>query len=220
MYQTKAEQYLRYHQRRYDYILSLSKRFKPDRSSTVLDVGPSPLTQQLHDYYEDVWSLGFEEGAKFQSDKKKHISFDLNLSGDSSQWIQAPKQFDLIVFSEVIEHVLVRHSPLLRFLGSLLKPDGIILCTTPNVAAFHKRVRGALGRTPWHRFESGHVTEFSKDDMVEFGRRAGLKIGYHEFKNYFGFPDSPLKRTAARLLDGVTGVVPGFRRGQVIVYKH
>ena len=217
----KLDTYLKYHQPRFDYILGLCRRIKPDRSSAVLDVGPGPLTEQLNDYYEDVWSLGFEESGIFADGKfkKKHINFDLNVAGDRTNWIQTPTQFDLIIFSEVIEHVLVRHARVLGFLASLLKLNGIILCTTPNLAAFHKRVRSLLGRTPWHRFESGHVTEFSKDDLVEFGRRAGLSISYHEFNNYFGYDGSPLNQTAARMVDRITGVVPSLRRGQVIVYE-
>jgi trans-aconitate methyltransferase len=211
--------YLAYHQRRFDYICGLAQRFKPSRASVVLDVGPGPMTKQLNTYYDVVWSLGFDRSAIFNGADaaNRHINFDLNLSHDPAAWVPMPK-FDLIVFSEVIEHVLIRHEDVVRFLGNALAPDGLLLCTTPNLAAFHKRVRGVVGRTPWHRWESGHITEFSKDDLLEIGRRAGLKTRFHAFENYFGFDGSPLRREVVRAIDGITGLVPTLRRGQVIVY--
>jgi trans-aconitate methyltransferase len=211
--------YLVYHRRRFDYICALAQRLKPSRASVVLDVGPGPMTKQLNDYYDVVWSLGFEGTSVFNRDgAQRHINFDLNLSHDHEAWAPMPTKFDLIVFSEVIEHVLVSHEEVLAFLANSLAPDGLILCTTPNIAAFHKRLRGVAGLTPWHRWESDHITEFSKADLVEIGRRAGLKIQYHAFENYFGFAGSPLKREVVRAIDTITGLVPTLRRGQVIVY--
>jgi trans-aconitate methyltransferase len=213
--------YLAYHQRRFDYICALAQRLKPARTSLVLDVGPSPMTQQLSHYYDVVWSLGFEDTAIFSAGDggERHITFDLDRSQDPADWVPMPT-FDLIVFSEVIEHVHVSHEQVLAFLGHALAPEGVILCTTPNVAAFHKRLRGLAGKTPWHRWESGHVTEFSKADLVEIGRRAGLETRFHAFANYFGFAGSPLRRSLVKAIDGATGLVPALRRGQVIVYAH
>jgi len=211
--------YLAYHQRRFDYICELAQRLKPGRASLVLDVGPSPMTQQLDRYYDVVWSLGFEHTAGIGAGAQRHIAFDLDRSHDRAAWAPMPA-FDLIVFSEVIEHVHVSHEQVLAFLGHALAPRGMILCTTPNVAAFHKRLRGLAGRTPWHRWESGHVTEFSKADLVEIGRRAGLVTLFHAFANYFGFVGSPLRRGLVKAIDDATGLVPALRRGQVIVYAH
>jgi trans-aconitate methyltransferase len=217
----ELDAYLAYHQRRFDYICGLAQRLKPSRASLVLDVGPGPMTKQLNTYYDVVWSLGFEHTAVYSAAEggRRHITFDLNRANDPAAWVPMPK-FDLIVFSEVIEHVQVRHEDVLTFLGRSLTPDGLILCTTPNVAAFHKRLRGVAGLTPWHRWESGHVTEFSKADLVEIGRRAGLQTRFHAFANYFGFAGSPLRRDIVKVIDSVTGLVPTLRRGQVIVYAH
>jgi trans-aconitate methyltransferase len=213
--------YVSYHQRRFDYVCALARQLKPERFNVVLDVGPGPMTQRLSAMYDAVWSLGFEHTASFRSadERQRHINFDLNLCSDPGAWPAMP-EFDLIVFSEVIEHVFVRHASVLQFLGHSLSSDGVILCTTPNLAAFHKRVRSVAGKTPWHRWESGHVTEFSKADLLELGRLAGLETRFHAFENYFGIVGSPLRRSVVRVIDGVTGVVPNMRRGQVIVYTH
>ena len=217
----ELDTYLAYHQRRFDYICGLAQRFKPSRASRVLDVGPSPMTKQLDAYYDVVWSLGFEHTAVYSAAEgaRRHITFDLNQASDPAAWVPMPT-FDLIVFSEVIEHVHVSHDEVLAFLGHSLAPDGLILCTTPNVAAFHKRLRSMAGLTPWHRWESGHVTEFSKADLIEIGRRAGLQTRYHAFANYFGCVGSAPRRDLVKAIDGLTGVVPTLRRGQVIVYAH
>src|SRR5262245_16309908 len=195
--------YLPYHRLRFDYIDALAKRLKPEPSSRVLDVGPGPMTQRLRAHYREVWSLGFERSTIFgdSAERERHIVFDLNRCNDRSAWVDTPL-FDLIVFSEVIEHVVVDHCAVLRFFAHALNDDGLILCTTPNLAAFHKRLRGLVGLTPWHRWESGHITEFSKRDLIKIGRQADLKAVHHAFANYFGVVGSPARRAVIRTVDG------------------
>src|SRR5262245_27475765 len=116
--------YLAYHRRRFDYICDLAQRLMPSRASLVLDVGPSPMTQQLARYYDVVWSLGFEHTAGSGAAVQRHIPFDLDRSHDPAAWAPMP-EFDLIVFSEVIEHVHVSHEHVLAFLGHALTPEGV-----------------------------------------------------------------------------------------------
>jgi trans-aconitate methyltransferase len=214
-----ANLYGDYHSRRFSYTVALAMRINPSPDCVVIDVGPGPMSVMLRQHYRQVWTIGLESSVLFDSPEQKaelHIEFDLNRSSDRSAWVRLPPA-DLIVFSEVIEHLYCNPVDALRFLASGLRPGGKIICTTPNIAAFHKRARAVLGKTPWHRWESGHVTEFEKDDLVCIAERAQLKCIWHEYANYFGVNGSPMRQKLGHALDTITGIVPALRRGQTVI---
>jgi len=217
----EKDSYLQFHRKRFDYLFGLVTRLKPGAGCRVLDVGPGPFTQRLKDHYREVWSLGFEESPIFRKEKKgrdRHIVFDLRDAMEEERWARLPA-CDLIVFAEVIEHVHAEPSRLLAFLASGLKPDGLLVCQTPNAVALHKRLASLAGRASYNRWGSGHVTEFTKAELVGVGERAGLEVVGHEFRNYFGYDGSRGKRAALRVFDTITAPFPGLRRGQTIIYR-
>ncbi|MFQ5749939.1 MAG: class I SAM-dependent methyltransferase [Planctomycetota bacterium] len=215
----EQENYLQFHRKRFDYLFGLVTELKPAAECRVLDVGPGPFTERLKTHYREVWSLGFEETPIFGKEGEggdRHIVFDLREAMD--HWVELPA-CDLIVFAEVIEHVHAEPSRLLAFLATGLKPDGLLVCQTPNAVALHKRLASLAGRASYNRWGSGHVTEFTKAELVGLGERVGLRRVRHEFRNYFGYEGSVGKRAAMRVLDVVTGPFPSLRRGQTIVYQ-
>jgi len=217
----EQDSYLRFHRKRFDYLFELVTAVKPAASSRVLDVGPGPFTERLKTHYEEVWSLGFEETPIFGKEREgrdRHIVFDLREVMEEDRWVELPA-CDLIVFAEVIEHVHAEPSRLLAFLASGLKPDGVLVCQTPNAVALHKRLATLAGRASYNRWGSGHVTEFTKAELEELGKRAGLRAVRHEFRNYFGYDGGVGKRAALRVLDGIAAPFPSLRRGQTILYR-
>jgi 2-polyprenyl-3-methyl-5-hydroxy-6-metoxy-1,4-benzoquinol methylase len=98
--------------------------------------------------------------------------------------------FDVIVCSEVLEHVF---SPDFLFdeMTRLLKPDGYILITTPNLASWKNRISLALGWQPLltevsartrygNPFNppgrpSGHIRMFTLRAMLEMAGAFGLR---------------------------------------------
>lgn len=221
----EVDQYQQYHQKRFDYLFRLVTELKPDPQSRILDVGPGPFTRRLLERYPEVWSLGFDQTAIFDADDKRstgaarrHIVFDLCDSVDESRWVDLP-ELDLIVFSEVIEHVHAPPDRMLAFLASGLKPDGLLLCQTPNAVALHKRLAMLAGKAPYNRWGSGHITEFTKPELYRFGEMAGLEVARHEFKNYFGYDGSSLRRALLHAFDAATELLPGLRRGQTVLFR-
>lgn len=75
--------------------------------------------------------------------------------------------FDLIVCTEVIEHIIPKHMPLfLRELYRILKPGGILLLTTPNDEDFSKNEMCCPEcNTVFHRY--GHCNKFSTQTLSE-----------------------------------------------------
>jgi 2-polyprenyl-3-methyl-5-hydroxy-6-metoxy-1,4-benzoquinol methylase len=99
-------------------------------------------------------------------------------------------QFDVIICSEVIEHV---YSPddLLDEIARLLKPGGYAILTTPNLASWKNRIALLLGWQPFltevstrARYgnpftppgrPSGHIRVFTLRALLEMARAAGLQ---------------------------------------------
>jgi 2-polyprenyl-3-methyl-5-hydroxy-6-metoxy-1,4-benzoquinol methylase len=119
--------------------------------------------------------------------------------------------FDFVTAVEVIEHL---ESPItfLRHIGSLLKPDGVALITTPNMDNAPSRFRFLLtGKL--HMMDEkvpNHISPIFYDLFIrQYLPRAGLKLAeYHSFpKNGYKVSRKSYSwafRLIARLLPGNT----------------
>lgn len=101
--------------------------------------------------------------------------------------------FDLILLSEVIEHLAFNPVPLWRALYRLLAPGGAIVVTTPNYYA----LRGRAWR--WGRFLRGHGGGISVDDILglpDFGHH-WREYSRAELHRYFALlsPDLRIERS-------------------------
>jgi hypothetical protein len=130
-------------------------------------------------------------------------------------------QFDLIVFSEVIEHLAVAPEYTLAFLRSLLTGRGVLICTTPNAAEIAKRLRMLAGRNPYERLRlyalnPGHIREYTRQELCQIAESVGLRCLQH---GYFDWPSGEKKsRGAVRWLGAkLLRAYPPFRPFQAIV---
>lgn len=58
------------------------------------------------------------------------------------------EQFQAVLLSEVIEHLVYSPLPMLREIQRVMKPGGALLISTPNPACLSKLIKLALGRNP------------------------------------------------------------------------
>lgn len=92
--------------------------------------------------------------------------------------------FDFVVFSEVMEHLIPPKLPLVfNEIKRVLKPNGWVLVTTPNVASFIKRINLLRGKNPsefnlnLHRKATfGHIKEYSMVEVESILKKSGFKI--------------------------------------------
>ena len=84
-----------------------------------------------------------------------HISETENLGGT----------FDAIYFVETIEHLLGHHiSPTMEKMHHLLKPGGVIICTTPHDEDLSEQeIYCPITRKKFHRYQ--HVRSFTKENL-------------------------------------------------------
>ena len=221
---TLKHDYCSFHARRFQYVLNLCKELKSGSSCSVLDVGRSQLSSELAHHYRRVVTLGFplnnfahekvDPAAK--AEPAAHVIFDLN--DCDREAIPISERFDLIVFAETIEHLYSAPEIVLHALGKLLKQDGFLVCQTPNAAALERRYHLLLGRNPFERIRSnrlnlGHFREYTRDELIDLGRVAGLGIVRHRYLDYFPHA-GPFQIIRSALRE----VFPPLRSGQTIIY--
>ena len=151
-------------------------------------------------------------------DTVPHITFDLLNSHTVSSWPDCGR-FDLIVFSEVIEHLCVAPEFVFAALHSLLADNGILICSTPNAADIAKRIRLAFGRNPYERLRlysinPGHVREYTRQELSEIANSVGLSCTKHSYFNWIqNRSGSRIKAVVMKLLRAY----PPFQSFQVCV---
>jgi len=87
----------------------------------------------------------------------------------------AAGSFDLVYASEVIEHC-VDTTGFLRNLGTVLKPGGTLLLSTPNSAFWAYRLMALIGLTVGEFQHPGHVRFFSGRSLSAAISKAGFDI--------------------------------------------
>lgn len=216
--------YLKNHKKRFQYIVDLCKTTNSDRSAKVLDIGRSQLSVMLSSYYKNLVTMGLplEEDIGGHREvtpvKMEHITFDLNRSDEVDLWPN--REFDLIVCSEVLEHLSIALEYVLLFFYYLLKNRGFVVCSTPNAVSLYKRIQLLLGRNPYkmirlYEKNPGHFREFTKTELIEIGNKCGFFLVYHRFKNFAPKTES-LK---VNLYNRFTNFIPPFRGTQILIYQ-
>ncbi len=210
-HRTGPHDYEAFHARRFAYLLDTARRLRPD-AQRVLDVGCGPFTAMARAAFPNVWTLGFEGQAS-----DRHIAYDLNAIQHGVLPV-ADAAFDLIIFSEVVEHLHVPAAAAFVALKGLMNPGGAILLQTPNAAEVMNRVALLAGRNPYERLRltplnPGHFREYTMHELADDAKAAGLEVVFAAFRDYF-----PAERVAGFhpvrfLLDQARKVTPSFRAG-------
>ena len=129
----------------------------PEFHNKLLDLGAGEgaLSQRLIDLGYDVVAVDVNKD-DFKCQEATFTQVDFNNEVQISELRKQYKEtFDIVLGVEVIEHV---ENPweYIRLLKSLLKPCGVILITTPNIASWYSRLVFLLsGR--FHQFSNGDI---------------------------------------------------------------
>lgn len=141
------------------------------RNAAVLDAGCAN-----GDFLLAMRDLGFADltGLDFNADavaRAKRHKFNV-IQGDLDAAGLEPNRFDLIVMTNFIEHV-TDPVAVLRRCGELLRPGGIILGETPNVASWDY----ALFRREWGGYHTPrHLCLFDTHNLRMLAERAGFEV--------------------------------------------
>lgn len=160
----------------------------------VLDFGCGPcdktaLLQMLgfkcsaYDDLQDDWH-------KIKGNRDKIVDFaretgiDFRLAGNGP-FPFAKMSFDMLILTDILEHLHDSPCQLMNDLLELVKPEGYLLVIVPNAVNIRKRINVMFGRTNLPPFEyyywypgpwRGHVREYTKGDLIKLAKYLDLDI--------------------------------------------
>lgn len=198
------------------FIVESTQKFVGDQNLKILDFGcgrgwMSPFLSPLG----SVTAIDFSsDGIQFaRQNYGEHGQFILADTHSPTLGLPADARFDVVVCSEVIEHV-PDHLSLLRQIGGFLRPRGWCMLTTPNGNVWPQFHCDSRFQNQLQPVENWLTT----DRLAALVRHAGFHIARHEGGPAFGFrvglPGILQRRRIAALFAGL-----GLRRlyGQLIL---
>jgi trans-aconitate methyltransferase len=188
----EVDAYLRYHGRRFALLCETVAGLVGQRAARILDVGPNLQTALLRKTMPRalVDTMGFAHPLVPPRERERHIELDLN----DAAWNATgggDEHHDVVVLAEVIEHLHAPPELVLGYLSGWLPSGGTLVVQTPNAVALHKRLRMLRGVSPFEpirlsRENPGHLHEYTRRELDDAARRAGLQPAGAITANYFG----------------------------------
>lgn len=124
----------------------------------------------------EVSGIDLSTPAVTEAEKRLDKAFVTDIQTEKTSF--SDNYFDIIIFSEVIEHLLFPERALLE-LRRVLKDDGMIIVTTPNLLVFSNRVRMMLGIFEYKDasfFERGHIHFFTVSSLKKILTETGFTV--------------------------------------------
>lgn len=183
--------YYKRHEYRYRLLMRIYSKLRKG-PSRVLDIGGGQyglLARKIYGDYAVVADIG-RPNLYLQDSGIETLTRDLC---DFYSDIPLIEQFDFIFFSEVLEHLPIPAYQVFLALKAALKPDGVIICTVPNLTSLEtifsfifnipvfEYFRGPIGR------DTGHIIMYTKEHLrwqIEMAGFTDIDIGYKVLLKY------------------------------------
>ena len=170
--------------------------FLPDNAQNIIEVGcgEGVFGQMLKKHFSGsiVWGIEIDAAAVPQAKKQ----LDRVLKGDiDGLWDKIPNNhFDLVVFNDVLEHMIDPYS-VLKKIQTKLKPGGYIVSSIPNIRYYHT-LHALVMAGEFEYQESGvldrtHLRFFTQKSIRRMYERLGYNIVRHSGIN--PMPSPPLR---------------------------
>ncbi len=199
---TSSHEYFTYHKQRYAELFAAIATYLADApTQRLLEVGVSgflPLYKQLFPALDlatidrPVALNGVDANYSVSAGAEHHYSFDLNETVLSPHVGTPPLgKFDLIVCTEVLEHLLVHPTEFIASLLDLLTPTGYLYLTTPNFFSYHRLNALLNGEHPMPLYprrgqnqdHGHHFREYTLPELIRFTQAAGGTVAAAYFSS-------------------------------------
>ena len=181
----EQREYGRFHRRRFFELFNLSAELIAGAESPlVLDVGVGEHIRLYKAVLPSVRIHTVEYPGRYGTgglgvDQGYEVDLTLRASRDAAPIQRA--SYDLVLFGEVIEHLIANPVEVIEWLLSLLKPAGYLVLTTPNMFAKHNMPVYLSYDNPLAPFPSeetrawghAHLREYSHIELLRFVQAAG-----------------------------------------------
>jgi 2-polyprenyl-3-methyl-5-hydroxy-6-metoxy-1,4-benzoquinol methylase len=153
----------------------------------ILDVGCGYglLSKELKKTYPKLNLYGIEH-AKEASQSSQKILKLLQFNIEDMALIKLKlktQKFDVIIFSDVLEHL---YDPvgIIKFYQSLLKQDGTIIVTVPNISNIFNRISFLFGYFNYSEtgvMDKTHIRFFNRKNLKQLAKESDLKIVFQKY---------------------------------------
>jgi SAM-dependent methyltransferase len=164
-------EYFLIHRDRYRYILERVAGLALPPVAEALDVGcyPPHLLSALE-------LLGFRVRGVSSRHEKVDLENVVSLNVETERLPFADGSFDLVLFTEIIEHLTLDPHRYLAEVRRVLRPNGRLLITTPNAVHLKNRAKLLVGRSVYFSLEQLYATN-PGDDSVYFRHNREFTLG-------------------------------------------
>jgi 2-polyprenyl-3-methyl-5-hydroxy-6-metoxy-1,4-benzoquinol methylase len=193
---------------------------KPGMEVLDFGCGQGAFSQRLIDAGMNVDGCDIDI-VQIKADVRKKIRLDLNKPVSDS----ITGKYDMVIALEIIEH-LQNPWKYLEDCRSILKNDGILVLTTPNISSFVSRLRflmrGSLTAFEKPDFNHGHITPLSfvqlenMFDKLDLGILERGHAGVIPFLHFYNISVFSLFRNS--VLPLIYPFMTGPKRGRALVY--
>lgn len=182
-------EYAQQNKERFTRDLELIESLMPSRNAVIADLGAAPfiLPYALMQKGYDVHSYDIAPN------RFSHLeSLDLKLvQVDLDNWSNHQENvYDLVIFTEVFEHLRGDLINVMTSINTSLKKDGLVYITTPNFRSItglykliFKKISYACSRDIYEEWDKlaqighmGHVREYTLQELVVFSQKCGFDV--------------------------------------------
>lgn len=217
-----SDDYFLQHESYYGGIMSLVEEHLSGR---LLEVGSAPyhLTFLLKETGYDVVGLDLEPGRMQELIDELELDVkECNIERERFPF--EDDSFGSVVFTEVLEHLRINPIWTLEEINRVLKPDGRLLLTTPNLLSIynlHSLLTTGKITDPYYEFNKleevghmGHVREYTAWEVTSLLEKTGFK---QKSRAYANWPSKGLRSRSIlhNLGIGVSALIPLFRKFQI-----
>jgi SAM-dependent methyltransferase len=200
------------HRERFYELFNALAHYFPDRAAPirVLNVGVSEFDSFYRRLYPNMRLTTFDRpvadhgaDARWGRDvagSERHYNANLNTEVIGPEWGEPPMgRFDLVICTEVIEHLVLNPLELVRQLLSLLEPGGLLYLTTPNFFRRENLEKIARRENPQAAYPMKgenwdahhHFRELAMDELAGYVAMAGGRVVDKYYSRCWDFAQPP-----------------------------
>lgn len=212
--------YFRFHRNRLRFLLDILSKYRPE--STLLDVGFGFLHFLIGAKsagFDDLHGLNQSIGndvVKRRADKHGIDIRGVDLRNGSLPFDES--FFDLVFFSETLEHFDFHPQPVFKELHRVMKPGATLIITTPNLTRLNNRIKLLLGRSVHYDVRAdyrhgAHWREYTRSELEFLLESSGFGSRVVSFVDF----DYPGQKRSVRALNRLCGSLHAPLRSNLVV---